>query len=236
MTTTEDAPWDEPVDGAELVYEICAVLRRHLSMPPGAVEVSALFVPVTYMMAAFGIAPRIYVWSLVGGCGKCTYLAIMGQLCSRPLMDSGASPATLYHAIDAGGRTLFLDESDNRSLKSGLMLSVLNSGHSRHAASIGRVVGGVLKEFSTFAPGIIATRGRTLVANLISRCIEWQMHPALPSEHLEEFRSDRPDAYLRELRRKAAKWAEDHLEAAKAYEPEVPPRSITAHATTSAPC
>ena len=99
------------------------------------------------------------------------------------------SPPAIYRAIDAAGRakdgtkgcTIFLDESDNRSI-SGLMLSVLNSGHYRHLAYIPRVVRGEPYNFSTFTPILIATRGRTLKSNLRSRTLEFQMHPALPED------------------------------------------------------
>ena len=186
---TNDLPWDKPVDGAELLNEIAAFLRRYLSLPPGAAEILALWAVFTHMMPAFDIATRIYVWSLTGDCGKSVLQATMAQLWLGPMMDSGGSPPAIYRAIDAAGRakdatkgcTIFLDESDNRSI-SGLMLAVLNSGHYRHLAYIPRVVRGEPYNFSTFAPILIATRGRTLKSNLRSRTLEFQMHPALPED------------------------------------------------------
>jgi hypothetical protein len=51
--------WPEPVDDAEVLYAIEAVLRRHVSMPDGAIELVALWMMFTWVSDASQIVPRL---------------------------------------------------------------------------------------------------------------------------------------------------------------------------------
>src|SRR5271169_516006 len=105
--------WPEPVDGAGVLYEIEAQLRRYVSMPTGSPELVALWVMFTWAIKASQIAPRLILTSPMRRCGKTTVLNILRSLVHAPQSNINVSPAALYTAIDQNQCTLLLDEADN---------------------------------------------------------------------------------------------------------------------------
>jgi hypothetical protein len=51
-------PWHEPVDGAELLDEICAAIGRHVVLPRNSAFTLALWALHTHCFDCFGISPR----------------------------------------------------------------------------------------------------------------------------------------------------------------------------------
>jgi len=47
--------WPEPVDGAEVLYSIEAMLRRYLSMPEGSPELTTLWTMFTWCIDAIAL-------------------------------------------------------------------------------------------------------------------------------------------------------------------------------------
>jgi hypothetical protein len=214
-------PWPEPVDGAEVLYAIDAVLRRHVSMPDGAPELVALWVMFTWAIDASEIAPRLLLTSPMQRCGKTTVFDILTAMVHRPEANVNVTAASLYTAIDQDHCTLILDEADQWATKRGPVMSVLNSGHSRATAFVPRVIGGVRVRYSTYAAIAIAALGRPLPATLEDRCIIVRMRRKRLDEVLERF-SLRHTEELTELARKCQRWASDNMAALRAADPEIP--------------
>ena len=76
------------------------------------------------------------------------------------------------------------------------------------------------RQFSTWAAVAIALIGK-LPDTLQDRSIPIRMRRRLPSEIITQFRADRTDD-LKILARKAARWANDNLEALRAMDPVMP--------------
>ena len=214
-------PWPDPVDGAEVLYEIEAQLRRYVSMPTGSPELVALWVMFTWAIDASDIATRLFLTSPTRRCGKTTVLHILTALVHRPEANVNVTAASLYTAIDQEHCTLILDEADQWATKRGPVMGVLNSGHSRATAFVPRVIGGVRVKYSTYAAIAIAARGRPLPATLEDRCITVRMWRKKPDEMLERF-SLRDTDELTELARKCHRWSIDNGAAVRAADPEIP--------------
>src|SRR5579862_2038930 len=172
---TDIEPWPEPVDGAELLYALEAVLRRYVSMPEGGYELIALWVMFTWVIDASDIAPRLFLTSPVKRCGKTTVLDILTAVVRRPEPNVNVTAAALYTAIHHDHCALLLDEADQWATKRGPIMAVLNSGYSRATAFVPRLIGGVRVKYSTYAAIAIAALGRPLAATLEDRCITVRM-------------------------------------------------------------
>ncbi len=214
-------PWPEPVDGAEVLNEIEARLRRHVSMPDGSPELVALWVMFSWAIDASDIAPRLLLTSPMRRCGKTTVFDILTAMVHRPEANVNVTAASLYTAIDQDHCTLILDEADQWATKRGPVMSVLNSGHSRATAFVPRVIGGVRVKYSTYAAIAIAALGRPLPATLEDRCIIVRMRRKRPDEVLERFSLRHTDE-LNELARKCHRWSIDNGAAVRAADPEIP--------------
>src|SRR5262245_31097823 len=68
LPVVEAAPWLEPVNGAQLLHEITAAIRRYVVLEKGAAEAAALWVLHTYCFDAFAITPRLAITSAVMRC------------------------------------------------------------------------------------------------------------------------------------------------------------------------
>ncbi len=215
-------PWPDPVEGLDLLDQIKSTFLRYLSLPDGAAEAMALFVVFTHAFEAAEISPRLALMSPVPGCGKTTALTVLSHLVRRPLPASNWTAATVFRSIERDCPTLLIDEADTFLAGAEGLRGILNSGHTQEMAFVMRSVGEDHQphQFSTWAPMAIAKIGR-FPATIEERSIMVQMQKRRPDEEIERFRPGRV-ADLKALARKAARWAEDHLDALRQADPKMP--------------
>src|SRR5271169_6815606 len=100
--------WPEPVDGAGVLYEIEAQLRRYVSMPTGSPELVGLWVMFTWAIKASQIAPRLILTTPLRRCGKTTALNMLRTRVHAPESSMNVSPAALDTSIEQNQCTLLL--------------------------------------------------------------------------------------------------------------------------------
>jgi hypothetical protein len=215
--------WPTPVDGAALLSEMTATVRRYVVMEEGAAEAVALWVVHAHALEAFTISPRLGITSPEKGCGKTTCLDVVACMVPRPLATANTTPAAIFRTIEKAGPTLLIDEADTFLTDNDEMRGVLNSGHRKSAAFVLRVVGDdhEPRMFSTWAATVIAMIGR-LPDTLEDRSIPVRLRRRRADETITPFRADRADD-LAILARKAARWAADHVIDLAGVDPAIPP-------------
>ena len=220
---TDPEPWPEPVDGAALLDELVATIRRYVVLPSEHhARAIALWVLHTHSIDAAQVTPRLAITSPTKRCGKSTLLAVLGALVRRPLPAANITPAALFRGIERYTPTLLVDEGDTFLGDRDELRGLLNAGHYKPSAWVIRTVGDdhEVRRFFVFGPVAIGLIG-ALPDTLADRSIRVEMRRREPGEHVEPLRLDRlPE--LEPLRRKAARWASDHLDALKAADPQVP--------------
>ena len=219
-------PAEEEVDGPQLFTEMVAVVNRYMVLAPFAPVVIALWIALTYLTDAVEILPRLLLTSPTRECGKTRLFAILAALVRRALSASSITPAALFRAIQAASPTLLLDEMDNAALHDNPELrALLNSGHSRPTAWAVRCVGEGrdmrADRFSTWAPVAFAAIG-DLPDTVASRSVRVPMRRRTPDEPIARMREHRIAAELEPLRRRLARWCQDHAERVRDAEPEMP--------------
>jgi hypothetical protein len=102
------------------------------------------------------------------------------------------------------------------------MRGVLNSGHTRDAAFVIRCDGedNEPRKFSTWAAKAITSIGK-LAETLRDRSIILATQRKKPSERVIKLRARETEDFV-VLRRKAARWADDHIEALRDARPDIP--------------
>ena len=221
----EPQPWPEPVDGAELLEDIAAAYRRLVVLPIGGAEVFALWIAFTYCIDAFDIAPMLVVTSPTMRCGKTTALEISAALAHRPLTTSNITPAALFRMVERYAPTLIVDEADT-FLRDNLELAgILNSGHSRAAAYVIRVVGDEHepRRFSTWGPRMMALIGRLPFPTLADRSIVLELRRRTAGERVDRMRRSHLSVALADIRRRLVRWSADTRQALSTAEPVAPP-------------
>jgi putative DNA primase/helicase len=216
-------PWPESVDGAELLDEIVATFRRYVVMVEGADVAVSLWVLHAHAFEAWWLSPYLSLESPEKRCGKTTALEIVGAMSSRKLPAANISPAALFRTVEIVTPTLLIDEADAFLNRNEDLRGILNAGHTKSTASVIRTVGEdhEPRQFSTWCPKVIASIG-SLTSTLNDRSIVIPMRRRSKGEVVMRLRRDRLDAEMEVVRRKAARWAADHVTELRDADPAVP--------------
>lgn len=216
----EIEPWPEAVDGASLLDELAAAIKRHVGVPPHGEDATALWTIFTHCLDAADISPRLAIRSPTPECGKSTLLRLVGDLVPRKFLASNITAAAAYRTIDMWQPTLLLDEADTFLSGNHELRGILNSSHSRAEAFVVRS-GGVNHKpvrFGTWCALAIAMIGQ-LPPTLASRSIQIEMQRLSRNERVEPYRHSK--APYADLARRCARWAEDNIDALRNAEPDM---------------
>lgn len=206
-------PAAEPQDGALLLTDLSAAVRRCVVLPKHADTAIALWIIFSHIFHIFGIAPLLAILSPEMRCGKTTLMCLLLRLCARALPSSNITPAVLFRAIEKFRPTLLIDEADSFLKMRDELRGVLNSGHDRELAFVMRSVGDDHEPaaFNTFGPKAVAMIGK-LPPTLADRSVTIHLRRKLPAERVRSMRTERAKAELLELRSRIARFAADHAD------------------------
>jgi putative DNA primase/helicase len=210
-------PWLDPVNGQDLLTELESFIRTYVVLADmHAYAPFALWALAAHAHNCFPISPILVLSSPTKRSGKTTALMVLSALVPKPMFTSNTTAAALFHAIDAFHPTVIIDEGDTFINGDEALRGLLNSGHIRDLARIMRKAGW----YSTWAPKVIAVIDR-VPETVEDRSITILMVRRAASEKVEQLRSDRLHEH-EHLRRKMARWVQDHAEEIKAADPEIP--------------
>jgi Protein of unknown function (DUF3631)/Domain of unknown function (DUF3854) len=213
-------PWDEPVDGGELLDEIRAAIQRFIVIAPEAIIAEALWILFAHAIDAFGIAPMLAFCSPVRQCGKSISQSLVGRLVPKPLTTSNISAAALFRVVEKYSPVLIVDECDSAFSLNPELREIVNASHLRSQAFVLRTVGDSHEPtlFRTWAGKCLALIGN-LPDTTASRAIVVKMQRKTKRDRVEKLSAikDYPD--LKVLQRKAARWATDNISALRQAEP-----------------
>lgn len=220
-------PANEPVDGYALFSKIRAVLERYLILPPGAAVTIALWIIRTFAHDVFEINPRLAALSPEKQCGKTTLLELLSMIVPRPLFSSNCTPATIFRTIEKCQPTFLVDEMDSFQNSHEELRGILNSGHTRSAARVIRLVGNDYEPriFSTWCPMALAAIGK-LPDTLEDRSLRIDLQRKKKSDTVQQFpRKGHPLRALRaemeELQGQCTRWVSDNYAQLSEAEPAV---------------
>lgn len=220
-------PWPERVDGAELLTDLTASVKRFMSLSAASAEALALWVLYSYIVVRHGhVAPMLAVTSPEKRCGKSTLLGWLYRLVDRPLLAANITAAAIFRTVDVHQPTLLIDEADSFLGESGDELrGILNSGHTRDTAYVIRCTGenSEPRKFCTWGAKAVALIGKLQgkYSTLADRSIEIQLRRKLPTERLTKLRHAEPDHFER-LSRRCARFTADHGAAIGRARPDIP--------------
>ena len=214
-------PWPERVDGAELLKDVAAAIKRYVALPVHADVVIALWVAHAYLFDVFDHTPRLNITAPEKECGKSLLLDIIQTLTPRALRTDSVTTAVLFRLIDAHMPTLLIDEYDSFLRDNEELRGALNAGHKRGGRHL-RCEGddNKVRAFKTFAPVALAGIG-ALPGTLADRSIVVSMKRAMDGEIAEPFDS-RHTQRERALQRKLARLAVDYRDRLKNVDPDMP--------------
>lgn len=218
-------PWSFPVQGAKLLTELVAVLRRYVVLPLHAAPAAALWIVHTHAIVAAQITPRLAIVSPAMRCGKSTLLKVLLALVRRPLLLSNITAAVMFRVIEQRQPTLLVDEADTFLSDKEDLRGIIDAGHDRATATVMRVEGEKreLVEFRCFGSVAIA-KINDLQSTIMDRSIVINMRRRAPGEVVQPFPRRERDALV-PLASRCARWAADNLAQLQDAVP-VPPEGL----------
>jgi putative DNA primase/helicase len=216
-------PWEGTVDGAALLYEFAARIRRHVVMSDDQTTAVALWVMLTWVHERAAVhSPLLLATSPEANSGKSTLLGVIGFLVRRSLLSISITGPALFRSIERWQPTFAIDEADTALVNNEDLREVVNSGWTRGQAAIRcDPETNEPRPYSTFCPKAIGMKGRKLPDTTLSRAIIIEMKRKLPGEVAQDFDHIDDDA-LAALRRKAMRWADDNAEPLAKATPAMP--------------
>lgn len=168
------------MDTSEIVNRVRAVIHNYVDVEPFYESLGSYYVLFSWLYDAFQTLPYLRV---IGdpGTGKSRFIQIVGSLCYRPIMATGAATTSpIFRLLDQFRGTLVFDEADQgRSDATSELVKILNSGFQRAQGVVLRAgdrnSGFAPEVFVVFGPKIIATRQRFQDTALESRCLTYRM-------------------------------------------------------------
>ena len=165
---------------------------------------------LTYLEEHVDILPLLGITSPDKQCGKTTLMRVLIRLVRRYYPVANVTAAFLYRLIEDWHPTFLLDEADTYLKENEALRGVINSGHERDFAFVGRcnMDTGEPENFSTWCPKAIALIGE-LPPTLQSRCLSIELKRKSQGEAVRKLRRG---AYtdITQLGRKIQRWANDN--------------------------
>lgn len=215
---------------ARVLNNVRAWFGRYVStVQESDLDLLTLWAAHTHLCVETYTTPRLLLDSPVPGSGKTTTLEHLERLCLYPVqMASLSSPAMLARMLDAGMRTVLVDEAD-RSLSPdkkdiGDLLAVLNSGYKRGGTRPVLVPikdGWVVKEMPTFSPVAMAGNSPNLPEDTRSRSLRVLLMPDVDGS-IEESDWEWIDEPARQLGKELAAWADSVRDDVRLNRPDLP--------------
>lgn len=219
-------PHADPVELKQLLDAVLKVLTRFIIMKPDQRVAVTLWIAHTWLIQIAQVAPLLLITAAERESGKTQLLNLVSMLCRCSMTVSNSTTAFLFRSIQKWQPTLFIDEADTFMRESIDQKGLINAGHTRQSAWVGRVVGENHDPtmFNVFCSKALA--GINLAKHLpdatMSRAIIIALGRKLAGESCERLRHADPD-YFRELRSKFARFAQDYADQIQRARPKLPP-------------
>ena len=217
----DDDSWDDPVDGGQLIHDLCQVFNEYSHLPAGSSLTLSLWTILTYCYDMFGILPMVALLSPEKRCGKTTTLETLAKLCYRAIPASGISSAAVYRVVEAVKPCLLIDELDSVIAENEPLRGILNSGHRKATAFVIRCVGdnSMPETFSSWCPKAVAAIGR-LPETLQDRALIVHLQRKQVGEVVTPHGIKHTnDPRFAEIRSRIIRFVTDNIEALRATDP-----------------
>lgn len=164
----------------DLLTRLRGFVHRHVDLSPGFEAVASAYVLLTWVYDAFDAVPYL---RFLGdyGTGKTRALQVLGTVCYKPILASGASTTSpLFRLLDEVQGTLVLDEADFAwTDERSEIVKILNNGHARGflvlRSEVTKTREFVATGYQVYGPKMLATRRRFRDRALESRCLTEEM-------------------------------------------------------------
>lgn len=211
--------WPDTVDGADLLTDLTAIIKKHVIADPATIHAAALWVAFTWFIDVVDVAPIANITAPEKRCGKSVLLGVLTRLSCRAMSVSNIGSAALFRSIELWQPTLLIDEVDAFLAEHEEARGILNAGFTRDGAFVIRCVGDdhTPTRFSVWGAKALCGIGK-IADTLADRSIPLRLRRKLPGERTVKIRHADKAAFS-DLVGKLARFAIDNRNAIRIARP-----------------
>ncbi len=201
---------------SDLLDEVLQAITTHVICDYEQAVTVTLWIGLTYIPDATGIAPLLIINAPERACGKSVFLGIVESLAYKPLATSNMTPASMFRLLHERHPTLFMDEADTFLYGKVEMHGMLNAGYSNQNPFVYRTetVKDKLVACAYNVYGLKALAGiamhKVLPDSTMSRGFNIEMRRKLPGEQVERLRPGKIHEKFGPLRSDLQQFAKDN--------------------------
>lgn len=218
-------PWPDPIDPAQLLDEVAGTIQRFIVLDDEQAFAAALWITQTWFIDVLQVAPLALINAPEKACGKSQLLDVMGRMSAKPISAANSSTAFLFRAVEKWTPTVLIDEADTFIKENEELKGLINAGHTRAQAYVGRVVGDNHEPRMFKVWGAKALAGIQLEKHLpdatMSRGIIFNMRRKAAHESVSNLRHAEPWLFS-DIAAKLARFAQDYSEQVRDARPDIP--------------
>lgn len=178
----------EKLTTSEIIEVLTTYIKKYVDCPPFWAKMSAYYALMSWVYDRFTALPYL---RLLGdwGSGKSRSLMVIGQVCYKSVIVSGATTLSpIFRLLDQYRGTLTIDEADFRESEAwSELVKLFNCGYMKGIPLLrSERVGNDFepRSFTSFGPKIMATRERFTDDALESRCLTRQIVKSEIADHI----------------------------------------------------
>lgn len=227
MPFTAAESWPHAIDPASVLDETVEIILRYVVMDLEQAQAAALWIAMTWFIEVVEVAALALITAPEKACGKSQLLTIFGYLVARPLPAANSTASFLFRAIELWQSTILVDEADTFIGDNEEFKGLVNAGHTRANAYVGRTVA-VGDSYEPRLFNVWGAKGFAGIAlekhfpdSTMSRGILFVLRRKLQHESVERLRhADR--MLFTVLASKLARFAQDYAEQVRNARPALP--------------
>lgn len=134
-------PSKEPADPAKVLDAVHSQVCQYIVADFQLKIAITLWIVMTWFIDRISVAPLLLITAAERESGKSQLLSLIGRMCARPLTVSNMTMAFIFRAITKWRPTMLIDEVDTFLRENAEQRGLINAGHTRGSAYVGRVSG-----------------------------------------------------------------------------------------------
>lgn len=207
-------PWDQPVDGNQLLGELVALINKHVLLSADDAITIALWIMFTYLVSEpyVQVSPYLALFSPTKRCGKTRLLELIERLVWRGFLVSDISKAGFFRLIEKFHPSLLIDEAHKVLANRADLLQMFLDAYSRKKPLV--IINQETHEPEAF--DIWCARALAFIGDIDDQLKDRAIAISLTRKSETDVKprlGETPYAYTEELRSKLSRWARDNAQA-----------------------
>lgn len=123
---------------AAVLDDLVEIILRYVVMDKEQADAAALWITMTWFIDQIEVAALALITAPEKACGKSQLLTIFSYLVARPLAAANCSISFMFRIIEKDRPTILIDEAETFLGGNGELKGIINAGHTRANAFVGR--------------------------------------------------------------------------------------------------